>query len=601
MPLFQFSDPNTGRQVIIDRPDYNEANRVFQEMMGAPVLERTPGADVTNPQVAGQVLQRGMEANPRMATELSQGRPLSSFMPGTTVPPQQTWQPTPIETGGQMTPEERAQAAATMAHGATLATVDELAGVGGGLWDMLRGGSFNEGFNRTRGDVLGDIDAQRARDPGAAMGMEIGGGLLTGIGAGRAGLTALKGARATIPSVAGRAGLESSAYGAVYGLGSGNTLEERLEQAGIGAAFGLGTGVLFGIPLGWLASKGARSFVRGAGTPLDEIEQSTVPRDHPLRTEVDSLYGQMRAAGLVLDPTSLNNLRQQLLNVSSGTRQPLTQETGGIWEVVSRIDQNPVGNQAFGLEDLDLLRQQIRNAPVNAQEGEIARQMVAVIDRYIAGLTPQQVVSAAQPIPPQQVTAFLSQARAANTRLQKANRVTEAFYRARNTGGANQLDNIRTQFRVLARDTDFMRGLTPDERQIILNVSEGVTGERILRSIERLAPSSSLNLLDWRTMLAGLGAFVTTRNPVAAGSAVLGTMAAGNIAGGVRNLLRTGAANQAELTFRGVPTTPTMPFGFPLTSGAAGGTPALEQSLWDLWQARRQGQEPLPFGFPALQ
>lgn len=570
------------------------AQAAAQQRLAQPTAAPTTGFAQRQPAQAGAPIYESLRVDP-----LGIAPP-----PQATAPAGAVHQPEPprIQAERITSPQERLQAAGTLAQGATFGFADELGGLGGGIRALFDPNmSFREGYDQTRGDMLADVEAQRERDPNAALGMEIAGGLLSGVGAGRAGLTLLHSARPTVASVAGRTALESTAYGALYGIGTGDTLVERLTGGAEQGAFGFGVGTLFGIPLGWAVGRAARSASRAAGTPLDEINAARIPNDHPLRQEVNQLYGQMRQAGITLDPASVNSLRTRLLAVSQGTRTPLTQETGGLWAVVDRIDQNPVTNQAFGIDDLDVLRQQIRNAPETPQQGEIARQMVSEIDRYIASLTPAQVATQAQNVPVEQVTQWLTQARAANTRLQKANRITEAFYDATTTGGGDRLNNIRNQFRNLAHDNEFMQGLTQAERNTINLVAQGDSIDQFLRNVERLGPTSTLSLLDWRTLLAG-GLGFWAAGPIGAGAAAMTTAAAGTVAGGVRNSLRNAAITLAERQFRGVPSTgPVAPFGVPGAAALGAATPA-EGALMEQWRARRVAGPPsLPFGVPTFQ
>jgi hypothetical protein len=120
-----------------------------------------------------------------------------------------------------------------LAQGATLGFSDEIAGGAAGLTEMLKGGSFSEGYDPVVKDFREANKAYGERNPVVSTAAEIGGGLALPFGAIRSVGTGL------------RAALGS---GALYGAGTAEGgIEDRLKGAGAGAAAGgAGYGVLRG-------------------------------------------------------------------------------------------------------------------------------------------------------------------------------------------------------------------------------------------------------------------------------------------------------------------------------------------------------------------
>ncbi|WP_316176149.1 hypothetical protein [Bradyrhizobium sp. SZCCHNRI1073] len=150
-----------------------------------------------------------------------------------------------------------------LAQGASFNMADEiLAGLSTPL-EMLKRGTFSprEGYNyaKAREDLIMDD----ARKNTGALGTvaEIGGGVGSGLGAARAGLSFARGLApeaGLLARSAASAG-DSAAFGAVAGAGEGNSLTERLKSGLLGGAVGAGVGAL---------APGAVSLIGQAVSPI---------------------------------------------------------------------------------------------------------------------------------------------------------------------------------------------------------------------------------------------------------------------------------------------------------------------------------------------
>jgi hypothetical protein len=135
------------------------------------------------------------------------------------------------------------------------------------------------------------VDRFKQEHPYLSPVTEMAGGLLTGGGLIRGGLTlASKGA--TLASRAGLGALEGAGYGATYGAGTGTNSQERLEGAGMGGALGFGVGGMAPV-VGGVLGAGAKRILDnrtvnrqlsslGIGRPEAEILSRTMQADDTL-------------------------------------------------------------------------------------------------------------------------------------------------------------------------------------------------------------------------------------------------------------------------------------------------------------------------------
>jgi hypothetical protein len=143
--------------------------------------------------------------------------------------PQQAQQPAPgmFETGAR-----------GITQGLTFGLADESYGLTQGIANMIRGGTFGDGYNRGVSDFRGREKAGREANPITATAGEVAGGVGTGLGAARAGLTLMR-AGMSLPQAIGRGVVEGAAYGGLHGAGSTEGgAAERLAGAQSGATTG---------------------------------------------------------------------------------------------------------------------------------------------------------------------------------------------------------------------------------------------------------------------------------------------------------------------------------------------------------------------------
>lgn len=128
-------------------------------------------------------------------------------------------------------------------QGATFNAADEiLAGLSTPL-EMIKRGTFNPAEGYRFAKAREDLELAKAREQQGALGAaaEIAGGVLSGSGLAKGGLTLMK-PGAGILRNAGAGAVESAGYGGVAGAMEGNSLEERARQGALGAGLGLAVG-----------------------------------------------------------------------------------------------------------------------------------------------------------------------------------------------------------------------------------------------------------------------------------------------------------------------------------------------------------------------
>lgn len=123
-------------------------------------------------------------------------------------------------------------------QGLTFGLADESYGATQGIASLLRGGTFKEGYDKAVGAWREREAAGRKANPVTATVGEVAGGVGTGVGAARAGLTLMRSGM-SLPQAVGRGVLEGAGYGALHGAGTATGgLGERLEGAQSGATTG---------------------------------------------------------------------------------------------------------------------------------------------------------------------------------------------------------------------------------------------------------------------------------------------------------------------------------------------------------------------------
>jgi hypothetical protein len=160
-----------------------------------------------------------------------------------------------------------------IAQGLTFGLADESYGLTQGIANMIRGGGFGEGYSKGVADFRAREEAGRKENPITATLGEVAGGVGTGLGAARAGLTLMRGAT-SLPQAIWRGVVEGAGYGALHGAGTAEGgLTERLQGAQSGATTGAVVGGV--VPV---VARGVGAAVNRAVAPVgaDSARQAAI-------------------------------------------------------------------------------------------------------------------------------------------------------------------------------------------------------------------------------------------------------------------------------------------------------------------------------------
>jgi hypothetical protein len=356
-------------------------------------------------------------------------------------------------------------AARSVASGATFGLADEAAA---GAKTLLGDKSYAD-----------NVATERARDKEIPwyirMPGEIGGGLMTGTGLSRAGISLLNGAAPTIGSMALRGAGEGALYGAASGFGRGEGMQDRFMQAAYGSGLGALTGGVTGAVAGKMASSAARK---------------SVPTPDELKAMSGTNYDAARAAGVAVNPSSYGDFVDNLVTLAQKEGIDKTLHPGAT-AALNRLLEAKENGTPLTLENVDTLRQVIKDAAGSNSPGErrLASIMVDRLDDFVNGLKPADVVAG----DPMKAVSALNQARDLWSRARKGEIIDDlldrAKIRASQFSGSGEENAIRTEFRQIAMNPKKMRGFTEDEQDAIRRVAMGGPIENFLRMVGKFAPT----------------------------------------------------------------------------------------------------------------
>jgi plasmid stabilization system protein ParE len=341
------------------------------------------------------------------------------------------------------------------------------ADAGKGLGERI-GNAYAEG----RDFVRANDDAARERSPIASTLGEVAGGVLTGGGAAKAGLTLLNAGKASIPGMLARGAGEGAAYGAVHGFGTGEGLDDSINRSVMGGAVGGVTGSAVGGLAGALARRGAAK----AATSVDD-----------LKNQAHALYDTAKNSGVVIKPQTY---QQAVAGVtqdvkSAGFHPRIHPKVAAALDELSEAANGPVD-----LSMVDQLRRITGSAAksIEPDERRIASIMIDKIDDYVDALGPNDVIGP----DPTVATKAISEARGLWSRARKAETIEGIIESAKDTAGQysqSGMENaLRTGFRQLAKNPKRMRGFTKAEQAAIKKVSRGGPVENAMRLLGKFAP-----------------------------------------------------------------------------------------------------------------
>lgn len=373
----------------------------------------------------------------------------------------------------------------SLASGATFGLADELAAYG----------ASQTGIGKQPGagaDYESNLAAERARDkqipalikiPG-----EIAGGVMTGTGLARVGLTALNAAAPTVGGMAARGAGEAAAYGAAYGAGNAEgDLKDRARAAVIGALT-------------------AAPFGAASGSVAGSVAEGNIPKPpttKQLQSSGTAAYDQAKASGVQLTQKAWDDIADDIAAKAKNLAIDPTIHPKAT-AAVKRITDAKGGTPS--IQDIDLLRRVISAAAgsTDADERRIAKGLRDALDDSIGKLTNADVLAG----DPKAAAATLAEARGLWETFKKSEVIDDIMkrveLRASQFSGSGKENAIRTEFRQLAMNEKKMRGFTDAEREAIREVVKGGPVGNFLRMIGKAAPTGIVSA----SLGAGAGAYV---------------------------------------------------------------------------------------------
>ena len=361
----------------------------------------------------------------------------------------------------------------SVASGATFGLADEAAA----LANTLRSGripSFEDIFTEEQESPYArNLAAERARDldirPSSRFGGELLGAIGGGTGLAKGGLSLLKGARRTFPSLMGRGAAEGAAYGGAHGLGRGEGVEDRLKGGAIGATTGAATGA------------GLGAIARGLGGSYNQ------PTTAAVKAEATAAYKQAEQAGVIVKSApfakAVDRIEQKLAKL--GADKDLHPAAIAAYK---RLKKGSQSNQT--LEGMEILRRVIGSAAKSTNEDErmLAMTMMDELDDFVTNLKPSDTMAG----PTTKAVTALKRGR----RLWRMSKTAEgiedmverAGTRAGQFTGSGFENALRTEFRQLALNPKRMRRFTKTEQTFIKKVAQGTPLGNALRYLGKFAP-----------------------------------------------------------------------------------------------------------------
>ncbi len=346
-----------------------------------------------------------------------------------------------------------------MAQGATFNLSDEISALAG---EMLGSGTYQE-----------LVAKERARDkamaPGLSLAGNIAGGITTGAGLGRAGVTFMRGARPAPAPLLGRGAAEGAVYGAAYGAGAGETPRERVT----GALKGGGLGAVTGAAGGYVAGK--------------MMAPDTTKSIAKIKADAQAAYQRSEAAGVRIHEQGYDRmLRGVFIDAkAAGFDRGLHTKSA---RVLRRMMEDR-GTQK-SLAELDNIARLVRDVTMSPDKAErrMGYAILRSLDDYINNLTPADITTSADPLI---AVSSLREAQKLWKTYAKSTIIMEmidnAAAKAPRFSQAGAENALRQEFIRIQTKPHLMRKFSEEEQKLIRDVAEGGLTRRALHFIGKFA------------------------------------------------------------------------------------------------------------------
>lgn len=367
--------------------------------------------------------------------------------------------------------------------------------------DWAKGDGFDMGraYSRKQQELDTRKDARREEHPVASLAGEVAGGMATGAGASRAGLT-IAGKGATAAQKIGTMIAEAGAYGAATGAGEADP-GKRGEGALWGGATGLAAGVLAPVAARALAPAGKYldNIINGrpSGNVLPEAAKDTVASaasketSKAMKAASGDLFEASEMSGVRFKPDSVTTLGKRLKLAAGKINDKLRPKTAGY---ADEIDQ--VFNGEMSLEDFEEFRQVLGAEMKSASENDrrTLGAMKRVLDNFAENAKSTDLMGDQNGIK-------LLRAAREKWSAAKKTEIIEGIVdladiksgRLTQSGMANA---VRQQMEGLYKQIQSgkVRGFSDDEIDMIRRMATGKTDGVILRTLATFAPRGPVSI-----------------------------------------------------------------------------------------------------------
>lgn len=340
----------------------------------------------------------------------------------------------------------------------------------------IKGEGFDIGREYNRSMDL-EAELQRRRNERSPIASTVG-GVAGGLGAGgvaaKSGLTLLNGAKATLPSMAGRGMAEGAIWGGLYGAGEGRGLKDRAFNAVTGA----GTGAAIGGATGALGRIGA-----------SKVDTAGLSTADDLQAAAKAAYARADHAGVVYSKDALARIRDKLTGEFADFGYHPELQSGA---KVALSEINRLADQNVSLKGMDTARKIAGNSfqMGNKANNALSSKVTSAIDDLIANPQAGDILSgngaaAAEAI--KEARGLYGQAR----KLETVNDLIErAGLRAGSSGsGANIENATRQELSKILKSDKMQRGFTKTELEALRQAVLGTKAQNALRAVGKFAPT----------------------------------------------------------------------------------------------------------------
>jgi hypothetical protein len=231
-----------------------------------------------------------------------------------------------------------------------------------------------------------------------------------------------------------------------------------------------------------------RGLMKAPASQAPKRQTQPIPSTAELKAAKDAAYARANSAGVVVRPDSFAKFTDDVS--AELTKLHLNEKLHpGTAAALDELNGTAKRGAALTLEELDQLRQIVRDAPKGKADGRLGGMIVKRLDSYIDNLKGKDLVAGDAP----EASAALKQARDLNRRMSNSAMFDELLRKAgiqatAKFTQAGEEHAVRSEFKKLALNTKAMQKFTTIERAAIEKVAKGGSFENAMRDLGKFDP-----------------------------------------------------------------------------------------------------------------